>query len=515
MATKLSIKKELAVKIRELNETGYLQTELRLGAVARPLCDLTQAAGVEVALEVLDQVLAEGNDAALADPTNFVKNAAQEWAAIHQVKEEVKEEPQDEWDGEAQEEQAGDADDDQLEDDDGIEVNLDHRVKTKVEQLNKTGKLVEPLDLNKIGRALARLGPGAATCLLKDVEDNADMVDKPNILVMDAASKIFSSGRGGMEGKEVKDFRSLMMKIRKINENVPMKFPLHMGNVLEILQPATFQQSFDVLKAFVAEVDDAGEAPQQWLRNKVWELTGVWKSKEKGKGKGKDKGKNKGMDKGAGKGKESRAGKGKENGAGKGQAKGIAKGSKPGNGITQGGKNAAKGAAGKDGTKGRPLTASEKKVARQVALISTQSGLQLDYRRLKSSLDKVDEAQQLSILSQLQEKSDTIEKPEAWIAGACKKLADREEEPANNRRTQASGKAAGKATGKAKGKAKGQAKGKEPAAKRQRLATPKEEPEAEAMEEEEGEVKEELEESAGAEEEDMGDDMEEFPLPDE
>ncbi|CAE8709013.1 unnamed protein product, partial [Polarella glacialis] len=79
---KVKLSKAVAARVRELNESGSLQGDLRLGAVAKPLSELSE----EVALEVLEGLLESA--AGIADPTTFVAEAARAFKAQEQEQEE-------------------------------------------------------------------------------------------------------------------------------------------------------------------------------------------------------------------------------------------------------------------------------------------------------------------------------------------------------------------------------------------------------------------------------------------
>lgn len=194
---------------------------------------------------------------------------------------EVEAEPQDEQQDEGQEAQTeewkdkdsswdnwGEDEWDGKDDKDEETAELATSVKNKVNQLNRSGKLCSEIDLTKVGDGLARLSEPIALQLLKDIFENADMVDKPNHLIGDACRKIQQSGRGAASEKVAHQIGFLMRRIRHINSSITLAYPLHMGNVLDILQPLHHLDAMQVLKKLVDQ-NESIDAPQSWLRREA------------------------------------------------------------------------------------------------------------------------------------------------------------------------------------------------------------------------------------------------------
>ncbi|CAE8615061.1 unnamed protein product [Polarella glacialis] len=406
---KVKLSKAVAARVRELNESGSLQGDLRLGAVAKPLSELSE----EVALEVLEGLLESA--AGIADPTTFVAEAARAFKAQEQEQEEEwPEEAEAEaeagaegW-GEAEEWAPGPVtghDDGDFEAEfSGPAPKLPAEVKAAVSKLNSGGALVEQLDIDRVQRALAHLSEKVALATLKDLEENCDTIDKPNAWVFSTVRRTLTAGR-----KDV-DMTKLIKRVRWINNNVSLAFPLHIGNVLDILHPIDPDDAMEILKYLVEKCAEI-ESPQSWLRRAAARSV-ERKQKGKGKGKGKEKGKD---------------GKGKDMGKGKFEAKGQDSFAKGKGKFEETGKGAPKGKG--KGTKGKaqtkPLTASEKKVLRALNVINEGLTEQISYEQVKPSLDLVDEQQQLAFLEMLQEKANEITKPIAWLASACRKHAQK------------------------------------------------------------------------------------------
>ncbi|CAJ1461046.1 unnamed protein product [Effrenium voratum] len=212
----VKLNRRVTDKVRELQKAGL--PGLRLPAVAKKLSELE----VDSALEVLQVVQdADTGD----DPNKFLLNAIE---GLQNPMEEVEAE-------EPAEEPAEEGGYEEIEHEDVSQ--LLESVKQRVLKLNKTGKLCTDVDLSKVGGPLAKLTEPIAMQLLKDIDSNADMVDKPTNLIADAARKIFESGRGAASEKAAQQFGVLMRRIRWVNSNVSLQYPLHMGNVLDILQP--------------------------------------------------------------------------------------------------------------------------------------------------------------------------------------------------------------------------------------------------------------------------------------
>ncbi|CAK8997301.1 unnamed protein product [Durusdinium trenchii] len=287
----VKVNKRITDKIRELNGTGFFQKEIRLGAVARKLTEMD----VEKALELLQSVAEDAGN--YEDPTAKVLEAIQklnEEAKEEEVEEEVPE-PLNEPQEEQQEEQADWAEWPAKETEaEGDETaNLSATVKGRVLKLNKSGKLCSDIDLSKVGSGLARLSEPIALQLLKDVDENADMVDKPTHLIGDACKKIHQSGRGSADEKVARQIGNLMRRIRWVNSNVTLAYPLHMGNVLDILQPLEHTDAMQVLKKLVEQAEEI-ESPQTWLRKEArqyvddggkWGGQSGWKKWDQGKDK--------------------------------------------------------------------------------------------------------------------------------------------------------------------------------------------------------------------------------------
>ena len=68
-AATVKVNKRITDKVRELNATGFFQSEIRLGAVARKLAELE----VEEALELLQSVAEDA--AAFENPTKNILEA--------------------------------------------------------------------------------------------------------------------------------------------------------------------------------------------------------------------------------------------------------------------------------------------------------------------------------------------------------------------------------------------------------------------------------------------------------
>ncbi|CAL1147958.1 unnamed protein product [Cladocopium goreaui] len=315
MAT-VKLNKQVSEKVRELNALGTFLTDVRLGAVARKLSELP----MEKALEVLQSVVdaAEGGDeSAQQDPTMAVIEATKKAQKEDQEQVEIEAEPVPEPEEPPQESQDGkwnqksggwndkkwgeegeDWNKDNKEDwkdeedwkDDGEVPDLTEPVRNRVLKLNASGKLCSEIDLDKIGSGLAKLSEPIALQLLKDIFENADMVDKPNHLIGDASRKILLSGRGAASEKVAHQIGNLMRRIRWVNSNVSLAFPLHMGNVLDILQPLHHADAMQLLKKLVQQADDI-DSPQSWLRKEAKHIQDNpeegWAA-QKGKGKGND-----------------------------------------------------------------------------------------------------------------------------------------------------------------------------------------------------------------------------------
>eukprot|EP00931_Biecheleriopsis_adriatica_P074283 TRINITY_DN48379_c0_g1_i1.p1 TRINITY_DN48379_c0_g1~~TRINITY_DN48379_c0_g1_i1.p1 ORF type:complete len:513 (-),score=154.78 TRINITY_DN48379_c0_g1_i1:65-1528(-) len=431
MATKVKISKRIADKVRELNSSGVLKLELRLGKVATQLATLSE----ETALDVLNNILEV--EAAAADPNTFVIESAK---AIQQQEEELasmeaggEEEPEDDalapaaWGeegeyGEGEVGEEGQAGEGTFESECAAAAALLPSVKDFALSLNTSGKLISPLDMDKCSGPLSLLGEAVALQFLRDVDENADMIDKPTHLVCDACKKIFESGMGTVDAKAAAAFGQLMRKIRWINGNVQLAFPLHMGNILEILRPLDHQAASAVLKELVENAEEI-EGPQSWLRQKVREKMKGGKSKGKGKNKSKTK------------------------------QKAGTKGKTFGNG-----KDKQAGAKGKGKSAAKELTASERKVMRTLVFLN-QHWLPepVTYMKVKKDLDKLDEKNQLKVLEQMKQKASAgqVKSAENWIRAACKKMADAYEQHVAAKR-------------KMKGKGKGADKGSAPPAKRKK-----------------------------------------------
>lgn len=308
MAT-VKLNKQVSEKVRELNALGTFLTDVRLGAVARKLSELP----MEKALEVLQSVVdaAEGGDeSAQQDPTVAVIEATKKAQQEDQEQEvEIEAEPvpepeqppqQESQDGKWNEASGGWNDNKWSEEggdwnkedwkDDGDVPELSEPVRQRVLKLNASGKLCSDIDLDKIGSGLAKLSEPIALQLLKDIFENADMVDKPNHLIGDASRKILISGRGAASEKVAHQIGNLMRRIRWVNSNVSLAFPLHMGNVLDILQPLHHADAMQLLKKLVQQADDI-DSPQSWLRKEAKHIQDNpdegWAA-QKGKGKGND-----------------------------------------------------------------------------------------------------------------------------------------------------------------------------------------------------------------------------------
>ncbi|CAJ1379936.1 unnamed protein product [Effrenium voratum] len=241
----VKLNRRVTDKVRELQKAGL--PGLRLPAVAKKLSELE----VDSALEVLQVVQdADTGD----DPNKFLLNAIE---GLQNPMEEVEAE-------EPAEEPAEEGGYEEIEHEDVSQ--LLESVKQRVLKLNKTGKLCTDVDLSKVGGPLAKLTEPIAMQLLKDIDSNADMVDKPTNLIADAARKIFESGRGAASEKAAQQFGVLMRRIRWVNSNVSLQYPLHMGNVLDILQPLKHEDALQVLKDLVTNAEEIDSPQMTWLR---------------------------------------------------------------------------------------------------------------------------------------------------------------------------------------------------------------------------------------------------------
>jgi len=116
----------------------------------------------------------------------------------------------------------------------------------------------------------------------------------------------------------------------------------------------------------------------------------------------------------------------------------LAKGSKSSvAGVAKGmgkGKNKGKNKGGSlNPATGRPYTASEQKVIRQIGYLNGTLNLarKLKYTNLKEALDMVDEKSQLRILSNFEAKVQEgaeIENPDRWLKNACYRSSERTQE---------------------------------------------------------------------------------------
>ena len=141
----------------------------------------------------------------------------------------------------------------------GLGSAADPSVDQKIRTLNKSGKLCTKIDLSKVGPNMQRLFEPIALQLLKDVDANADMLDKPNHLLADASRKIFESGHGDVGKKIAEQIGILMSLIRWVNSNISL------GHALSVLQDMAYQQALHVLKSLVEKAEEMDD-PRAFIR---------------------------------------------------------------------------------------------------------------------------------------------------------------------------------------------------------------------------------------------------------
>lgn len=277
-AVKVKLTKPVVDRVKWLNDCGVLEQELRLGAVATRLAELSQADALDVLQAVLD------DPSGREDPITWVREAAKALADAS------KEEQLDSGDGPAAGDVSGQPQPSEdalggllsggIDDDDDREVRdelavaedaakaldarpvLPEEVYWHAEEMRKKGVLRVQLEPAKMGALLAILGPLPAIEVLNDLEGSKTKGNEAQSkFLVDTIGKVMESMRGTQFAVR------LSRRIRWMNENLGLPSPLHIGQAALALAGLGEAAALLVLKKIVRIISTGEELekPTEWI----------------------------------------------------------------------------------------------------------------------------------------------------------------------------------------------------------------------------------------------------------